>query len=135
MVVIINLLIKKLETIRDIECIRNKYNDLDHPWIINFPETIFEETYIINRLTFLIYVWPLMRCNITILNTKILLAIQESFDRKRGRILCYLKSKGRNRRFLVAMIKCDTTVEESSAERGKTSQNGEFHRRNSDQTS
>lgn len=54
MVVIINLLIKKLETIRDIECIRNKYNDLDHPWIINFPETMFEETYIINRLIFLI---------------------------------------------------------------------------------
>lgn len=38
----------------DIECIRNKYNDLNHPWIINFPETMFEETYIINRLTFLI---------------------------------------------------------------------------------
>lgn len=54
MVVIINLLIKKLETIRDIECIRNKYNDLDHTWIINFPETMFEETYIISRLTFLI---------------------------------------------------------------------------------
>lgn len=54
MVVIINLLIKKLEIIRDIECIRNKYIDLDHTWIINFPETMFEETYIINRLTFLI---------------------------------------------------------------------------------
>lgn len=54
MIVIINLLIKKLEIIRDIECIRNKYNDLDHPWIINFPETMFEETYIISRLTFLI---------------------------------------------------------------------------------
>lgn len=54
MVVIINLLIKKLKIIRDIECIRNKYIDLDHTWIINFPETMFEETYIINRLTFLI---------------------------------------------------------------------------------
>lgn len=53
MIVIINLLIKKLETTY-IECIRNKYNDLDHPWIINFPETMFEETYIISRLTFLI---------------------------------------------------------------------------------
>lgn len=45
-----------------------------------------------------------------------------------------LLRKERNRRFLIAMIKCDGTVEESLAEGEgrKTSQNGG---RNSDQTS
>lgn len=65
--------------------------------------------------------------------------IQESFNRKRGRDFVLLKVERKKTDVsLVAMIKCDATVRRifsGGRREKKQSESGEFHRRNSDQTS